>query len=31
VDRSLMADFYEVLIERSIAYEFVEFDRIRAG
>jgi isochorismate pyruvate lyase len=31
VDRSLMADFYEALIERSIAYEFVEFDRIRAG
>lgn len=31
VDRALMADFYEQLIERSIAYEFVEFDRIRAG
>ena len=30
VDRSLMAGFYEELIERSIAYEFVEFDRIRA-
>jgi isochorismate pyruvate lyase len=31
VDRSLMAGIYEVLIERSIAYEFVEFDRMRAG
>ena len=31
VDRSLMAGIYEELIERSIAYEFVEFDRIRAG
>ena len=31
VDRSLMARIYEELIERSIAHEFVEFDRIRAG
>ena len=31
VDRALMAGIYEALIERSIAYEFVEFDRIRAG
>ena len=31
VDRALMARIYEELIERSIAYEFVEFDRIRAG
>lgn len=31
VDRSLMARIYEELIERSIAYEFVEFDRIRAS
>lgn len=31
VDQSLMARIYEELIERSIAYEFVEFDRIRAG
>ena len=30
VDRALMAGIYEELIERSIAYEFVEFDRIRA-
>ena len=30
VDRSLMARLYEELIERSIAYEFVEFDRVRA-
>ena len=30
VDRELMAGIYEELIERSIAYEFVEFDRIRA-
>ena len=31
VDRALMAGIYEELIERSIAHEFVEFDRIRAG
>ena len=31
VDRSLMARIYEELIEGSIAYEFVEFDRLRAG
>jgi len=31
IDRSLMACIYEELIERSIAYELVEFDRIRAG
>ena len=31
VDRGLMAHIYEQLIERSIAYEFVEFDRIHAG
>jgi isochorismate pyruvate lyase len=31
VDRALMARIYEELIERSIAYEFVEFDRIRAS
>jgi isochorismate pyruvate lyase len=31
VDRSLLARIYEELIERSIAYEFVEFDRIRTG
>jgi isochorismate pyruvate lyase len=31
VDRVLMATIYEQLIERSIAYEFVEFDRIRAA
>ena len=31
VDRSLMARIYEELIEGSIASEFVEFDRIRAG
>ena len=31
VDRALMASIYEELIERSIAHEFVEFDRIRAG
>ena len=31
VDRALMAGIYEDLIERSIAYEFVEFDRIRAA
>ena len=30
VDRSLMARIYEELIEGSIAYEFVEFDRTRA-
>ena len=31
VDRALMARIYEELIERSIAYEFDEFDRIRTG
>ena len=31
VDRSLIARIYEELIEGSIAYEFVEFDRLRAG
>ena len=31
VDQALMAGIYEELIERSIAHEFVEFDRIRAG
>ncbi len=31
VDRALMAGIYEELIERSIAHEFVEFDRIRTG
>jgi isochorismate pyruvate lyase len=31
VDQALMAGIYEGLIERSIAHEFVEFDRIRAG
>ena len=31
IDRSLMARIYEELIEGSIAYEFVEFDRLRAG
>ena len=31
VDRGLMAHIYEELIESSIAYEFVEFDRIHAG
>lgn len=31
VDRELMARMYEEMIERSIAYELVEFDRIRAG
>ena len=31
VDQALMAGISEELIERSIAHEFVEFDRIRAG
>ncbi len=31
VDRALMAGIYEELIERSIAHEFVEFDRIRTS
>ena len=31
IDRALMAGIYEELIERSIAYELVEFDRIRAA
>ena len=31
VDRALMAGIYEALIERSIAYELVEFDRIHAA
>jgi isochorismate pyruvate lyase len=31
IDRPLMARIYEELIEVSIAHEFVEFDRLRAG
>ena len=31
VDQALMAGIYEELIERSIAHEFVEFDRIRTS
>ena len=31
VSRALIASIYEELIERSIAYEFEEFDRLRAG